>query len=110
MRRAAAVAVAGLLAVAGAQAPAAARPSPRHHRVEIRDMAFRPARLIVAPGDTVTWTNRDVVPHTATGTGASWDSGELAAGASFTLVVARDGAERYACRYHPMMTASLVVR
>src|SRR5215212_5417535 len=34
--------------------------------VEIRNNAFNPAQLNVAPGTTVTFVNNDNVPHTAT--------------------------------------------
>src|SRR5215212_1239202 len=34
--------------------------------VEIRNNAFNPAELHVAPGSTVTFVNNDNVPHTAT--------------------------------------------
>src|SRR5215208_2256684 len=34
--------------------------------VEIRNNAFNPAQLNVAPGTTVTFVNKDNVPHTAT--------------------------------------------
>lgn len=34
--------------------------------VSMRDMAFQPRRLTVAPGTTVEWTNDSDVPHTVT--------------------------------------------
>ena len=36
------------------------------HTVTIRNFAFEPATLTVAAGDTVTFTNADGAPHTAT--------------------------------------------
>src|SRR5215210_3443739 len=35
--------------------------------VEIKDFAFNPAEITVPVGGSVTWTNNDTVPHTATG-------------------------------------------
>lgn len=93
-----------------------------HHRVDIRSLAFEPARADVSPGDTVTWTNRDIVPHTVTGRGADpgqpgsgstdpWTSDRLDPGESFTLVVG-EGTDSlpYLCQYHPTMTGTLVGR
>jgi len=70
-------------------------------------MAFVPAALTVVPGDTITWTNRDIVPHTASGPEESWDSGNLAAGAAASIVVGAGGLGEYRCSYHPMMTGRL---
>lgn len=110
------VGVAGGIASAG---PAASLPSERaaelaaeagarHHRIEVGDLFFRPAEADVAPGDTITWLNVGVVPHTVTAADAAWDSGELAPGQRFTLVVGAPGDTPYVCRYHPTMNGRLV--
>jgi len=101
--------LAALLAWVGAVAACAPRPQAVHHRVAIRGMTFEPHTLRVAQGDTVTWVNQDIVPHTVTGAGDRWDSGEVAPAGRFTWVVGTDGTVGYECRYHPMMTAELVV-
>lgn len=79
--------------------------------VEIRGFEYRPAVLRVVPGDTVRWTNHDIVPHTVTeaevGTVDRWDSGQIAAGESYTKVIAAADLGSYYCRYHPTMTATL---
>src|SRR5688572_23776292 len=48
-------------AAQGAEAPAAAEVP-----VDIRDFAYSPNPVEIGVGDTVTWTNQDEVPHTAT--------------------------------------------
>jgi len=73
-------------------------------------MKFSPDRLEVAVGDTVTWTNKDLVPHTVTAAGAGIESGNIAPGASWKYVVKRRGEVNYVCRYHPTMKAILVVK
>jgi len=84
-------------------------PAPRHRQVEIRDLTYQPPVLTAAMGDTVTWTNHDIVPHTVTlEQGGGTD--EVAAGATLTLVIASRGTLQYRCRYHPTMTAQLDVR
>ena len=72
-------------------------------------MKFLPERLEVAAGDTVTWTNRDVVPHTVTAAGAGLESGSIAPGASWKHTVRSRGEIRYVCRFHPTMKAVVVV-
>lgn len=83
---------------------------PRHHLVEIGDLKFAPAALRVAAGDTITWLNTDVVPHTASAEDGSWDTGEIGNGERVQLTVTEGFAERYFCRYHPAMKARLTVK
>jgi plastocyanin len=78
--------------------------------VRIEGMKFVPERLEVAAGDTITWTNRDFVPHSVTAAGAAIESGDLAEGKSFTLVAPRKGEIAYICRLHPMMRAVVIVK
>src|SRR5690348_5424713 len=40
--------------------------SPKTIHVKISNYAFNPAKLTVAVGDTVVWTNTDSAPHTVT--------------------------------------------
>lgn len=104
-----ALGLAVVLAGGRAVAPGPA-PQPRHHRLAIRNLAFEPADLRVVPGDTLSWFNHDVVPHTVTASGAGWDSGEIAPGAGFVLVAEHPDTVVYRCRYHPTMTATLEIR
>ena len=104
----------GMVAVAvlGLGLPAAsmgAQPKARTHTVTMEGMVFSPATLSVAVGDTVVWVNKDVVPHTATSTARGFDSGVVAAGASWTLTVREKGAWSYICTLHPAMKATLRV-
>ena len=73
-------------------------------------MKFLPERVEVAVGDTVTWTNRDFVPHSVTAAAARIESGDLAEGKTFTLVPRKKGEIAYICRLHPMMRAVVVVK
>lgn len=76
----------------------------------MRELAFLPADVALRAGDTVSWINRDLVPHTVTARDGSWDSGEIAPGESFTLAADAQTAAPFVCRYHPTMTGSLTVR
>src|SRR5215213_3579038 len=77
--------------------------------VEIRNNAFIPDQLNVAPGTTVTFVNRDDVPHTATSANKLFDSGELAPGASYPGVLDGAGTGTYHGKLHPEMQGSIVV-
>jgi plastocyanin len=79
--------------------------------VEIKDFTFVPADLALERGATVTWTNRDSVHHTATGTtDGSFNSGNLDQGQTFSYTFDRAGEYSYVCVYHPYMTGTIVVK
>lgn len=79
------------------------------HTIEIDGTAFVPANVAVQRGDRVTWVNRDPFPHTATAQ-ATFDSGSIGAGKSWTWVADKAGTFDYVCTLHPTMKAKLVVR
>lgn len=79
----------------------------RTHVVEIRQFAFLPETVSVSPGDTIRWVNRDPVPHTATASNGSWDSGRLEAESEWVMVVGGAAAGDYVCAYHPNMKATV---
>lgn len=105
--RALLTACAALLVLAGATAAAY---RPRTHTVALRGMKNVPATLVVRAGDTVVWKNEDVVPHTATDRGKSFDSGNIEPGGSWSYVAGRKGTFSYYCAYHPNTRGRLVVR
>src|SRR5215213_3869759 len=78
--------------------------------IEIKDYAFTPPKLTVSAGTTVTWTNNDAVPHTATASDGTFDSGNLNPGQSFAFTFAKPGDYAYACQYHAGMTGTIVVK
>lgn len=73
---------------------------------------FDPATLSIAPGDEVTWTNEDSMPHTVT---SSWDAGAsfdqvLRGGESFTFAFPDVGSFGVHCRPHNGMEMSVSVQ
>jgi len=78
--------------------------------VAMRDFAFTPGNLQVPVGATVTWTNYDTAPHTATAKDGSWDTGTLTNGDTKTLTFDKAGDYAYYCRFHPNMVARLTVK
>ena len=69
-----------------------------------------PPELKVITGDVVIWHNDDIVLHTATAKDGSWDTGDIAAGASARITVTQDLSASYLCLYHPVMTGRIAVR
>ena len=80
------------------------------HTVVMEAVAFQPAAITVDAGDTIRWVNNDAFPHTATANDKRFDSGEIAAGASWALVAKTKGTFGYVCTYHPTMKGTLIVR
>lgn len=107
MGRFAALALLGLCAM-GATAPD--RHKPRTHTVTIERMRFEPEALTIRAGDTVVWTNKDLVPHTATSKRAGFDSKMIPANASWKYTVRKKGDYAYTCTFHPTMTGKVRVR
>jgi plastocyanin len=68
--------------------------------------------LVVAPGQTVVWTNGDTASHTVTSDTLVWDSGILAPGDSFFRVFPFRGTFPYRCVVHgaARMSGTIVVR
>ena len=82
------------------------------HDVSITDdMKFNPEDLTINVGDAVTWTNNDGMGHTATSTDGpvSFDSGNIAAGATWSFTFTETGTYDYKCNYHSSMTATITV-
>jgi plastocyanin len=84
-------------------------------RVEIADFLFAPDQTTVAVGTTITWTNRDNAPHTATsGAGAApdglFDTDIITKGKSKKVKLTKAGTFTYYCALHPFMHATVVVR
>ncbi len=79
------------------------------HVIEIKQFVFSPGTLRIHVGDSVTWVNRDIVPHTATATDNSWDTGEIRANESTTVLMNKASVPEYFCRFHPSMKAELQI-
>jgi plastocyanin len=75
----------------------------------IQGFAFSMPELQVSVGDTVTWTNNDAVPHTATADDGSFDTGSISQGESASITFDTPGTYTYKCAFHPGMTATIVV-
>ena len=78
--------------------------------VTIRDFAFSPKSVTIDVGDTVTWTNKDTVKHSATAEDGSFDTGLLGKGRSGSNTFDEAGTFQYICKPHPFMKGTITVR
>jgi len=85
-------------------------PKPRTASVTIDNFSFNPREITVAKGTTITWTNRDDVPHTVTSTQHKFGSKALDTGDQFPFTFAEPGTYAYFCSVHPMMTGKVIVQ
>jgi len=108
MARAAALVVAALLFALLSCEKAPVTTLARSHQVRIVDMKFEPDSLTVHPGDTVIWTNEDMVAHTVVG--GPLQSGSIAGGQTYQWTAKEPADIPYVCTLHPMMSASVTVR
>lgn len=76
--------------------------------ISIRNLQFSPLTIEVKKGDAIEWKNDDIVPHTATS--ASFDSGSILAGQSWRHTFPDAGTFPYACTFHPLMKATVIVK
>jgi plastocyanin len=98
--------------VPGASASASPAASPvdgASAEVTILNFAFDPAELEIEAGTTVTWTNDDSVPHTATADDGAFDTGILRTGESASHRFDTRGTFPYICALHPSMTGTITV-
>lgn len=77
--------------------------------VTIKDFSFQPATITVNVGDTVTWTNEDSAPHSATADDGSFDTGVFGKGQSRSHTFTKAGEFSYYCAPHPNMKATVKV-
>jgi plastocyanin len=78
-------------------------------QVTIDNFSFTPQQITVKAGDTVTWSNRDDIPHTVTSTTKVFSSKALDTDDKFAFTFATPGSFSYFCALHPHMTGSIVV-
>jgi plastocyanin len=78
--------------------------------VRIDNFSFAPQTLTVAVGTTVTWTNRDDIPHTVVSTDGVFKSKVRDTDEKFSYTFTKAGTYPYYCSVHPKMTGTVVVQ
>ena len=106
----AAVIIAIVLLVAGSpNVTANDQPSAATAEVKIDNFSFTPQTLTIAVGTTVTWTNRDDIPHTVVSTDGVFKSKVRDTDEKFSYTFTKAGTYPYFCSVHPKMTGKIVV-
>jgi plastocyanin len=99
--------IAALLTCLGV--PAAAW-SDESAQIKIDNFTFTPAKLTIAKGGQVTWTNQDDIPHTIVLTAIGARSKALDTDKTFSYTFDKAGTFTYICGLHPQMHGQVVVR
>ena len=78
--------------------------------VKIDNFTFGPAKLTVAKGTEVTWTNVDDIPHTVVLTAIGVRSKAIDTDKVFAYRFDKSGSFSYICGLHPQMHGQIVVQ
>ncbi len=89
---------------------AAARPQSAATEIKIDNFTFAPAELKVPVGTTVTWTNRDDIPHTVVSSEKAFKSKVMDTDEKYAFTFATAGTYTYFCSIHPKMTGKVIVQ
>jgi plastocyanin len=86
------------------------RPASANTEVKIDNFVFGPQTITVPVGATVTWTNRDDIPHTSVSTEGVFKSKVLDTDEKFSYTFTKAGTYSYYCTIHPKMTGQVIVQ
>jgi plastocyanin len=78
-------------------------------QIVVDNFNFAPATTAAAAGATITWTNRDDVPHNVVSTDKKFASPVLDTDEQFSHTFDLPGTYNYYCSIHPKMTGQVVV-
>ena len=98
------------LSVSAAVARPDAAANPPVVAAEIKDAVFAPARIEVAAGTTIEWTNKDPMQHSVVARDSSFDSGLLDPSEKYSRTFDAPGTYEIICGPHPFMRVTVVVR
>ena len=85
-----------------------AKSSPAEVRVD--NFSFAPDTLTVAVNSTVTWVNKDDVPHVIASNDGLFKSKALDTDDKYSYTFAKAGTYSYYCSVHPKMVGKIVVK
>jgi plastocyanin len=100
------LAIAAVVTVIARQSKGTSAPA-KANTVVMAQIAFNPKTLTAAKGSEVVFENKDVAPHNVVADDPKVDSGTIAPGKTFRLVVQRPF--EYRCTIHPGMDAKIVL-
>lgn len=101
---------AGLITIAAALSVALVAPaSAETIKVTIDKVAYAPVNISARVGDTIEWSNVDLVAHTSTARDKSFDL-MIFPNRKQLLTVKKAGEFDYYCKFHPNMTGHISVK
>lgn len=77
--------------------------------VKIDNFAFAPEALTISAGTTVTWTNRDDIPHSIVESNGLFHSQAFDTNGSYSYTFSKAGTYDYVCGLHPHMKGKIIV-
>jgi plastocyanin len=105
------IAITAMLLFAGSSSVTANdQPAAANAAVKIDNFVFGPQTITVPLGATVTWTNKDDIPHTAVSTDGVFKSKVMDTDENFSYTFTKAGTYSYYCSIHPKMTGKVVVQ
>jgi plastocyanin len=108
-RRALAAVLGCASALALGTGTAAGGPATSGPQSEITARVYLPSAITVAAGQTITWHNETLGPHTVTSTTELFNSGRLDPRTSYSLKFDNPGSFDYYCTVHPTMKGVVTV-
>jgi plastocyanin len=104
------IVIALLLLAGSSSAMAADQPAAANAEVKIDNFSYGPQTVTVPVGATVTWINRDDIPHTVVSTEGVFKSKVRDTDEKFSYTFTKAGTYSYFCSVHPKMTGKVVVQ
>ncbi len=102
------LALAAVLSVHLTRANSKAKSSPIE--VKVDNFTFKPDTPTISVNSTVTWVNKDDVPHTIASTDGLFKSQALDTDEKYSHTFTNAGTYSYYCSIHPKMVAQVVVQ
>jgi amicyanin len=78
--------------------------------IHIDNFAFTPAEITVSPGTTITWENRDDIPHNVVASDKTFRSKVMDTEQKFSFTFGSPGVYEYFCALHPHMKGKVIVK
>ena len=79
-------------------------------QITLDNFTFAPATLTVPVNSTVTWVNKDDIPHVIASNDGLFKSKALDTDAKFSYTFTKAGTYAYYCTIHPKMQGKVVVQ
>jgi amicyanin len=78
--------------------------------VHIDNFAFSPAEITITAGETVTWVNRDDIPHNVVASNKAFRSKVMDTDQEYSFTFTTPGTYEYFCALHPHMKGTVTVK